>query len=75
MTTDRLHTLTHRVPGVPAHIDRAPQEGHQGETHRNAPHRHRAHTVHARRAREPRVLVRWQNWIASLATRGGSPRD
>jgi hypothetical protein len=56
----RLHSLTHRLPGVPPHDEHADgphahASGHQGRTAR-APHRHG----------EPRVLVRWQRWIASL---------
>jgi hypothetical protein len=55
-----LHELTHRVPGVPAHVDgglqararRAPKArpGHQGRPNSS----------------RPRVLVGWQNRIARL---------
>ena len=58
-----LHRLTHRVPGVPEHIEggAAPR--------RNRPHRHRPHGASARprpRHGEPRVLVAWQHRIARL---------
>jgi len=56
----RLHDLTHRVPGVPAHAEgglqsrrsraRATSPMHQGQPTHN----------------EPRVLVGWQNRIAQL---------
>ncbi|MFH8251996.1 hypothetical protein ACH3VR_16645 [Microbacterium sp. B2969] len=68
MILDRLHTLTHRVPGVPAHGTPT------ARTHRNrrtvAGHHQHAHAAHRHEAREPRVLVGWQRWIASLAERG-----
>jgi hypothetical protein len=67
MISERLHTLTHRIPGVPEHDDSRPAQnrsraarGHQGRG--NHPHQHTA---------EPRVFVRWQRWIASLGPQGG----
>ncbi|WP_243074327.1 hypothetical protein [Microbacterium sp. SS28] len=67
MTLHRLHELTHRIPGVPAHDDR-------GATARRRPqgvgrHPRRAQPT-SHHAREPRVFVRWQGWIASLVNRG-----
>jgi hypothetical protein len=57
----RLHALTHRVPGVPAHIDGGLQasapRSRNPRQHRNARHHNPQHN-------EPRVLVAWQNWIA-----------
>ena len=54
----RLHALTHRVPGVPAHVD----GGLQRPTSRNrtSKPRLRSNPRHG----EPRVLVAWQSWIA-----------
>ena len=51
----RLHALTHRVPGVPPHID----GGLQSAGGRTSRARNRAR-VHG----EPRMLVGWQGWIA-----------
>ncbi|GAB1818250.1 hypothetical protein [Herbidospora sp. RD11066] len=52
---DLLHRATHRVPGVPAHAERA------------AGHRGRVRHGHGRFGhRPPRVLVGWQTWIARL---------
>ena len=55
-----LHALTHRVPGVPAHVDGGLQvtatRGRSNPTTRNR----NANRQHG----EPRVLVGWQNWIA-----------
>lgn len=59
-----LHRLTHRVPGVPAHV-----EGGL-EVRRNKPHnpRRQPARVGAHHGRpnhgEPRMLVGWQNRIA-----------
>lgn len=59
-----LHRLTHRVPGVPAHV-----EGGRAGT-RNRPHRNRTHRPAAQQRPqhhgEPRVLVGWQNRVARL---------
>src|ERR1700755_2610383 len=54
---DLLHGATHRVPGVPAHVDRP--AGHQGGTHHSITHNHSS-------TRPPRVLVAWQRRIAAL---------
>ena len=63
MRKRRLHDLTHRVPGVPAHDDQTVQERHQ----RRGPHpRARLANPTQHHERSPRVLVRWQNWIARL---------
>lgn len=69
MIPEQLHALTHQIPGVPEHDPSRnvrsrrlnPACGHQGRT--NQIQRH---------ASEPRVLVRWQRWIASLAPRRGT---
>jgi hypothetical protein len=55
-----LHELTHRVPGVPAHVEgglqaRAPRVRAARPVHQNQPNHN-----------EPRVLVGWQNRIARL---------
>lgn len=55
-----LHELTHRVPGVPAHIEGGLQ-ANRSRAHGNRVHQHPAHQ-HG----EPRVLVGWQNRIARL---------
>jgi hypothetical protein len=58
-----LHRLTHRVPGVPEHVEGGlPRR-------RNKPHRDRARRPSARphpHHGEPRVLVGWQRRIARL---------
>jgi hypothetical protein len=64
-TAGRMHDLMHEMPGVPAHIE----GGFQGSTSRGRSSnprqqnrlRHNTPRVH----NEPRVLVAWQNWIAS----------
>ena len=68
----RLDELTHRVPGVPEHID----GGLQGlrRAARTARPASNAPRVHVQPEHgEPRVLVAWQNWIARRLTR--RPRD
>jgi hypothetical protein len=66
MIRERLHTLTHRVPGVPEHDGR-----HNVDARSRRPGAADRHQGSANRLRhspaEPRVLVRWQRWIASLA--------
>ena len=68
---DTLHEAAHRVPGVPAHVDRP--AGHQGDARqgrtarasmagRRSPGGTRNHSP----ARPPRVLVAWQRRIAAL---------
>jgi len=66
---DTLHEATHRMPGVPEHVDHP--SGHQGvprhgRTRRAASDRHAPRTRNHSPARPPRVLVAWQRWIASL---------
>ena len=53
-----MHELTHRVPGIPAHVEGGLQR--RVPANRNAKHTGRRNAPHA----EPRVLVAWQNWIA-----------
>lgn len=64
----RLHELTHRMPGVPAHLD----GGLQGRASRNQREPRPAHTPRRQPHGEPRVLVAWQNWIAKRF--GAGPR-
>jgi hypothetical protein len=54
----RMHDLTHRVAGVPPHVEGGLQVTRSKG--RNTPHSLRQNPVH----KEPRVLVTWQNWIA-----------
>ncbi|GAB3430606.1 hypothetical protein [Flindersiella endophytica] len=68
---DALHEATHRLPGVPAHVNQP--AGHHGDTHHDRPahtsttERHRtARTWNHSRARAPRVLVAWQRRIATF---------
>jgi hypothetical protein len=60
-TVNVLHELTHRVPGVPAHDNTptvpAPHNSRHNPQPRNSTTHHHA---------PPRVLIGWQNWIASL---------
>lgn len=64
MIRERLHALTHRIPGVPEHDDRRSVRSRR----RHDLHGHQGATAHARHhAAEPRVLVGLQSWIASLA--------
>jgi len=58
-----LHRMSHRVPGVPAHVERS--SGHQG----HARHGRTRHSSTARThspVRSPRVLVAWQRRIAAF---------
>lgn len=77
---DALHGATHRVAGVPQHRDFP--EGHQGASHhgRSLQNRGAQNRVTRSRAgghqgstpahdRPPRVLVRWQTWIADRVAR------
>lgn len=68
---DLLHTATHRVPGVPAHVEHP--AGHQGKdplrrTVRRTTERDRSRngTRNHSAVRPPRVLVAWQRRIADL---------
>ena len=54
----RMHDLTHRVAGVPPHVEGGLQATRSKG--RNTAHSLRQNPVH----KEPRVLVTWQNWIA-----------
>jgi hypothetical protein len=58
--TSALHELTHRVPGVPAHVE----GGLQARARRN-PSALPAHQGRPNQ-NQPRVLVGWQNRIARL---------
>ncbi|GLY41916.1 hypothetical protein Amsp01_079390 [Amycolatopsis sp. NBRC 101858] len=55
-----LHRMTHRIPGVPAHIERP--AGHQG----HAPARHHSPARNHSPSRPPRVLAAWQRRIAAF---------
>jgi hypothetical protein len=55
--SSRIHTLTHKIAGVPAHVG----GGLQGVTRSRASN---PTTRHQHQHGEPRVLVAWQNWIA-----------
>lgn len=63
-----LHELTHRVPGVPAHVEgglqAAAPRGQNLPKQKPRKHEQPVHTqpTHG----EPRVLVGWQNRIARL---------
>jgi len=66
-----LHSATHRVPGVPAHVEHP--AGHQGPAaqrraghHGLANNRARGGSRNHASARPPRVLVAWQRRIAGL---------
>ncbi|MER6005935.1 hypothetical protein ABT120_45835 [Nonomuraea angiospora] len=72
---DLLHWATHRIPGVPAHIEQP--AGHQGQarhvhgwrrslTHHRSHHRSHHHGFNHSPARAPRVLAAWQTRIARL---------
>lgn len=65
---EKLHRITHKVPGVPSHADRP--SGHQGRhprlQHARIQHPRHHHLSHGHAVREPRVLVSWQRWIARL---------
>src|SRR4051794_34577927 len=54
----RMHDLTHRLPGVPSHVEGGLQATRPKG--RNVPRSLRQNPVH----KEPRVLVGWQNWMA-----------
>ena len=54
----RIHELTHKLPGVPSHVDGGLQGAASRGSNTNRVLQHRT------RHNEPRVLVAWQNWIA-----------
>ena len=73
-----LHRLTHRVPGVPAHVEggliarrnrlhrpAARPQPHQGQPQQSQPQHGQVHQGQPHHG-EPRVLVGWQNRIAQL---------
>jgi hypothetical protein len=68
MKLDQLHEATHRIPGVPEHVDHP--AGHQGRS--NQPHHPRLtnpareHASINHPARRPRVLIAWQRRIAAF---------
>jgi hypothetical protein len=71
MTSHKLHTLTHQMPGVPDHDPHRNQDAaeHAATRHRERSghdHHHDDRRHHQRHDREPRILVRWQHWIARL---------
>lgn len=72
IVVDRLHELTHRVPGVPEH-PAEPVAGHQGRSvssNRKRLHAHPRQLHHVtRHDTPPRVLVAWQEWIGRLVGR------
>lgn len=76
MGIDILHTLTHKVPGVPEHGTVTPAQHERSHEHAHASATHAAHRnpVHVH-STPPRVFVRWQNWIASLGTGGRRSAD
>lgn len=68
---DLLHRGTHRIPGVPAHVEQP--AGHQGKTpHSRArrasveQHRSQNRRWNHSPARPPRVLAAWQRRIAAF---------
>jgi hypothetical protein len=68
MTTIRenLHAATHQVPGVPDHNPSRNTRAHRPRNVAATNKRH-AHN-HQHRTAEPRVLIRWQRWIAARVT-------
>lgn len=71
MIKEQLHELTHQVPGVPAHSDTANENVNPKHVHADGRHERRAWQGR-QLAGDPRVFVRWQNWIASLGSRSRS---
>ena len=62
-----LHDLTHRLPGVPAHVDAADRRSHGRADASPGLRKHGARPPHAHHHQDPpRVLVAWQNRIARL---------
>jgi hypothetical protein len=76
MTTEQsvrglLHRVTHRIPGVPAHVERP--AGHQGTAadggtgrHGDAPGPSPNHGRNHSAAHPPRFMPAWQRRIAAL---------
>ncbi|MEU1972242.1 hypothetical protein ABZ477_11335 [Microbacterium sp. NPDC019599] len=59
---DTLHDATHRIPGVPAHLDATSRPARQAAGHQHRRHQHapRLHSPARHHAAPPRVLVAWQ---------------
>lgn len=66
--TQRLHHLTHRVPGVPAHTERANARGQRAaeQRHGQRHHGHGLRSPNSHHQNPPRILVGWQHRIARL---------
>lgn len=64
--TSALHDATHLMPGVPEHEAQQAAGDHGRHEHDKRPHNVASHhgRVNRRHVAPPRVLVRWQNWIA-----------
>jgi len=60
----RLDALTHKVPGVPPHVDGGLQAATPRGRTANPRQRDRTRNHEPRVHGEPRILVAWQNWIA-----------
>lgn len=73
MIREQVHTFTHHIPWVPEHEAQPERHGrrqnsavrHHGR--RNGGHNGGMRANAQRNTAEPRVFVRWQRWIASLA--------
>lgn len=68
---DLLHRATHRIPGVPAHVEHPAK--HQGTTRHGRARQHSAahdrshhHGCNHSPDRPPRVLVTWQRRIGAF---------
>jgi hypothetical protein len=61
-----LHEATHRIPGVPEHVDQP--AGHHGTTDHGKVSAHSApdHGHHHSPARPPRFMVAWQRRVAAF---------
>ncbi|MEV6633542.1 hypothetical protein AB0M54_22615 [Actinoplanes sp. NPDC051470] len=59
-----LHGASHRVPGVPAHVERA--AGHQGTTDQGRSQRPLNRRRNHSPARPPRFLAAWQRRVAAF---------
>jgi hypothetical protein len=70
-TVNALHDATHRVPGVPAHDSSRNDAAAQGANHHHGMlgRTSRRHNPAAHHQAPPRVLISWQNWIATLLRR------
>ncbi|GAB3799892.1 hypothetical protein GCM10028798_13610 [Humibacter antri] len=62
-----LHTLTHRVPGVPEHSPNADPKSAAATRRPHGHHQGRSlHSPNGHHQNPPRVLVAWQNRIARI---------